>query len=116
MVRTFSGQTDRRIEEFVSIGGNLEEPLLEVADLDRRAAAPAPAVHHLLVGQHGIAARAPVHGRTAAIREAALEHADEQPLVPFVVLGVAGGELALPGVADAEALQLAFHVRDVAAG
>src|SRR4030095_5516059 len=81
----------------------------------RSAAAPAAPVDHLLVGEDGLAARAPVHRRAAAIREAALEHADEQPLVPLVVLGIAGGELTLPGVADAKTLQLPLHVGDVAA-
>ena len=94
----------------------LEEPLLEVLLDDLRAAAPAGAVDHLLVGQHRLAARAPVHRRTPAVGQAALEHADEQPLVPVVVVGQARGQLALPGVADAEALQLPLHVRDVVEG
>ena len=62
-----------------------------------------------------VAARAPVHRRTPSVCEAPLEHPDEQPLIPLVVLGVARGELALPGVADAEPLELSLHVRDVAA-
>ena len=78
-------------------------------------AAPALAVNDLLVGQHGVVDRAPVHRRLAAVREPAFEHPDEQPLVPLVVLGVARRELTLPGVADPEALQLPLHVRDVAA-
>ena len=43
----------------------------------------------------------------------ALEHLQEDPLVELVVLGQARGDLAAPGVADAEALELPFHVRDV---
>src|SRR5690606_13115913 len=82
---------------------------------DRRAAAPAAAVDDLLVGQDGLAALAPVDGRALLVGEALLEHAREEPLVPVVVLDVAGGELTLPGVADAEPLQLALHVRDVLA-
>ncbi len=77
------------------------------------AAAPARAVDHLLVGEHGLVGRAPVDRRPPAIGDALLEHAQEQPLVPAVVVGQAGGDLAVPRVADAEALQLPLHVRDV---
>ena len=51
--------------------------------------------------------RAPVHRRALAVRQVALEHLQEEPLVPLVVVGQAGGDLALPGVADAEALRAA---------
>ena len=80
---------------------------------DRRAAAPAAAVDDLLVGEHGLAARAPVHARAPPVRQAALEHPREQPLVPAVVVGQAGRDLALPGVADAQPLELPLHVGDV---
>ncbi len=78
-----------------------------------RAAAPAGAVDHLLVGEHGLVGRTPVDRRPPAIGDALLEHAQEQPLVPAVVVGQARGQLAAPGVADAEALQLRLHVGDV---
>ena len=50
-----------------------------------------------------------------AVGDAPLEHAQEEPLVPAVVLGVAGGDLAAPGVAEAQPLELALHARDVLA-
>ena len=106
----------RRLEELVSVRGDPEEPLLEVARFDRRAAAPAAAVHDLLVGENGVVHRTPVHRGLAPVGEPLLEHADEEPLVPLVILGIARGDLALPRVADAQALELALHVRDVAAG
>ena len=106
----------RRIEELVGVGGNPEEPLLEVARFDRRAAAPAAAVHDLFVGQNRVVHWTPVHRGLAPIGEPFLEHADEEPLVPLVIVGIARGDLALPRVADAEALELALHVRDVAPG
>ncbi len=110
------GEAVGGVEQLVGVGGDAEEPLLQVARLDRRPAAPAAAVHHLLVGQHRVVHRAPVHRRLAPVGQPLLEHPDEEPLVPLVVLGVARGQLALPGVADAEPLQLALHVRDVGAG
>ena len=100
-------------EQAVGVLGDAQEPLLKVARLDRRAAAPAPPVDHLLVRQHGRAVRTPVDRRPPPIGETALEHPQEQPLVPAVVGGLARGELALPGVADAEPLQLPLHVGDV---
>jgi len=105
----------RSVEQLVGILRDPQEPLLQVARPDRRAAAPAAAVHHLLVGQHGPAVGAPVHRRLPAVGEPPLVHLQEQPLVPPVVLRVAGRDLALPGVADPEPLQLVLHVRDVLA-
>ncbi len=65
---------------------------------------PAASVDHLLVGQHGGALRAPVHLALLAIRQPALQHAQEKPLVPAVVLGQAGGDFGLPVVAQAQPL------------
>ena len=73
------------LQQVVRVVRDLEKPLLEIARRDRRAAAPAAAVDHLLVGEHGLILLAPVHRRAPAIREAALVHLDEQPLVPLVV-------------------------------
>ncbi len=105
-----------RCEQLVGIGGDAEEPLLEIARLDLRAAPPAAAVHHLLVGQDRLVDRAPVDRRLPPVGQALLEHPNEEPLVPLVVLGVAGRQLAFPRVADAQPLELALHVGDVGAG
>ena len=54
------------VEQLLGVVGDLEEPLLEVALLDQVAGALARAVgQDLLVGQHGLAAGAPVHRRLA---------------------------------------------------
>ena len=42
------------VEQPVGVVGDLEEPLLELAQLDLGAAALAVAVDHLLVGEHGL--------------------------------------------------------------
>jgi hypothetical protein len=104
-----------RCKQLFGIVGDLEKPLFEIAELHLRATTPAGAVNHLLVGQDGLATRAPVHGRAPPVSQPALEHPDEQPLVPAVVLGIAGRDLSSPGVADAEPLQLPLHVGDVLA-
>ncbi len=100
-------------QQFVGVVGDPEEPLLQVAVRHQGVAPPAAALDDLLVGEHGLARRAPVDRRPAAVRQVALEHPQEQPLVPLVVVRQARGELALPGVADAQALELALHVGDV---
>ncbi len=101
------------LEQLVGVVRDAEEPLLQLAYRDRRAAPPAAAIDDLLVGEDGVAARAPVDVRALAEREIALEHLQEQPLVPVVVVRQAGRDLALPGVADPDALKLTLHVGDV---
>ncbi len=108
-----AGEAFRRLEHLVGVVRDAEEPLLELACRHHRAAAPALAVDDLLVGEHRIAARAPVDVRALAVRKVPLEHLQEQPLVPVVVIGQAGRDLSLPGIADADALELALHVGDV---
>ena len=107
------GQRVEALEQFIGVRRDPEEPLLEIARHHGRSAAPARAVHDLLVGQHRLAARTPVDGRALAVRESALEHLEENPLVELVVRRQARRDLALPGVANAETLQLSLHVGDV---
>src|ERR1700756_5708368 len=79
------------VEEFVGVFGGLEEPLLDLAGFDEGIfVAPAvAAVDDLLVGEHRTAFGAPVHAAFLAIGEAALEHAQEKPLVPAIVFRLA---------------------------
>src|SRR5439155_20510014 len=48
------------VEEALGIGGDLEEPLLQLFLRRLGAAAPADAIDDLLVGEHGVVLRAPV--------------------------------------------------------
>ena len=57
------------VEQPVRVVGDAEEPLLELADLDRRAAALAAPVDDLLVGQHRRVLRAPVDRGLVAVGE-----------------------------------------------
>ncbi len=55
----------------LGVVGDAQEPLLELADLDERAAALAVAVGvDLLVGEHGLVFGAPLDGRLLAVGEA----------------------------------------------
>ena len=77
---------------------------------------PAAAVHHLLVRQYRGALRAPVDLAFLAVDQPLLVHAQEEPLVPAVVLGQAGGDLGSPVVPQAEPLHLPLHGGDVTEG
>ena len=100
-------------EQAVGVMRDAQEPLRQIAQLDGVARTLAAPVHDLLVGEHGAASRAPIDGRLLAVREAALPHAQEEPLVPAVVVRVAGSELLGPVVEQAERSELLLHPRDV---
>ena len=100
------------VEQAVGVVGDAEEPLLELARLDRRAAALAAAVDDLLVGEHGLVLRAPVDRRLGAVGQPALVELEEDPLGPAVVAGLVGGELARPVERDPPGVELALEGRD----
>ncbi len=104
------------LQQLVRVVRDLEEPLLQLTRLDDGSAAPARAVDHLLVRKDGVTARTPVHRGAFAVRELALQHLQEDPLVPVVVLREAGRDLAVPRIADPEPLELPLHVGDVFEG
>ena len=113
IVRVRSGQPSsfvEIVEQPIGVRGDLQEPLREVAPLDEMRAAPAAPVDDLLVREHGPIVRAPVHRRLALVRETALEEAQEEPLIPAVILGLAGRDLARPIVARSHQADLAAHV------
>ena len=104
------------VEQLLGVVGDLEVPLGERALLGNRAAAPALAVDDLLVGEHGLAAGAPVDRRGVAVHQALLPHLEEDPLAPLVVLGVAGVEHAVVVVGEAHAAHGLGGLCDVLVG
>ena len=88
------------VQQPVGVVGDLEEPLLQLPELDLGAAALAVAVDHLLVGEDGLIVGAPLDGSLLAVGEAALVHPQEDPLGPAVVARLVGRELAGPVDAD----------------
>ena len=101
------------VEQLLGVVGDPQEPLREFPREHHRLAPPAAPGLDLFVGEHRFATRAPVHHAVLPVGEAPLPHLQEEPLVPAVIRRVAGGELALPVVAEAEAAKLAPHVPDV---
>ena len=117
--------------------GDAEHPLAERAALDGESADLALAINDLLVGENGAELRAPVHGHLGDICEAdgvgvgagvgrngfgffrlriepGIVELEENPLGPAEVFRVGGGDLAVPIVAEADGLELAAEVVDVA--
>src|SRR6266403_1023717 len=103
------------VKELISVVSGLEEPLFDFAGLDEGIfVAPAvAAVDDLLVGQHGAAFGTPVDAALFSIGEATLEHAQKKPLIPTIVLGIAGGDFAPPIVTKPEAAQHALKFVNV---
>ena len=101
-------------EEALGVRCDSEEPLLEEALLDLRATTLARAGDHLLVREHGLVVRTPVHGRRPPIRQSALEQLEENPLRPLVILRISGRQLVPPIDHQPRALQLPAEVCDVA--
>ncbi len=103
-------------EEFFGVGGDAEEPLGQEAAFDDIVGALTAAVDDLFVGEHGLAAGAPVGGGFSPVGEAFFVELEEPPLRPFVVLGVAGDDLAVPVEGGAHHAELAAHAVDVGVG
>ena len=105
------------VEQLVGVGGDLQEPLAQLALFNQGAGAPgAPFAIHLFIGQHRLVDRVPVDRRLTAVGQAGIEELQEQPLGPAVVVGVAGGQLPVPVDRQAEPLQLLPHLGDVLVG
>jgi len=103
------------LEQLIGKVGDLEEPLRQLAPLDQGARAPAAAVDHLLVGEHGHIDRIPIDRAFLAIDEPRREQIEEQRLLVPVIVGLAGRELAAPVEREAETLKLRLHRRDIVA-
>jgi hypothetical protein len=101
------------VEQPAGVLADPEKPLLEQPLLNRGVATLAPAANDLFVGEHGLAARAPVHGRLLLVRQTLLQELQENPLRPLVVPRVGGGEGTTPVHHQAGALNLPPEVGDV---
>jgi len=101
------------VEQLVGVGRDVQVVAGNLALFDRRATAPATAVDHLFVGEHGLVDRVPVDDLGAAFGDAGAEHLQEQPLVPLVVARVTARDFAAPVDGQAHGLHLLLHVGDV---
>ena len=109
-------QTVQTIDQLIGISGDLEHPLALDAVNDLAAAALAHAVDNFLVGQHALAAGAPVDVHFLLVSQTMLIQLQEDPLGPLVVLGVGGIDLAVPVKGKAQSLQLTAEVVHIVLG
>ena len=103
-------------QQIFGIFGDLEEPLSQLALLDERAGAPAASVDHLLVRQHRVIDRVPVHLGGFPVDQALVQHLQEQCLLRAVIFRIAGRELPAPVQRQAELCELGLHGVDVLIG
>ena len=104
------------VQQLFGVVGDLDEPLGDLFLLHRGVTAPAAVVDNLLVGQYGHVVRAPVDGGGLLVDQALLVELGEEPLLPAVVVRLAGGQLPIPVIAQTQHLQLVLHVFDVFVG
>ncbi len=104
------------VQQFLDIGGDPEEPLVQELLADLRAAPPAEAGLHLFVGEDRLALGAPVHRGAFLVGKPLFVHPEEEELLPLVIFGFAGCDLPLPVIAEAHPLELQPHVVDVFMG
>ena len=103
-------------QQLFRVSGDFHEPLGNVLAFHLGVAAPATALDHLFIRQHGQIVGAPVDRCGLAIHQAFLVQAGKQPLFPAVIVRIAGRQLPLPVIGEAQALQLATHIVDILAG
>ena len=89
-----AGERIQAFEQLIGVLRDAEEIHRDVALLHHRAGAPAASVDHLLVGQHRVVYRVPVHHGGLLVDDTLLEQAREQPLFPAVIVRLAGGDFA----------------------
>src|SRR4029453_9518321 len=112
------GPVDRLeiVQERLGVVRDAEEPLLHEARLDLRAAPLAAPLLHLLVPEPRLVVRAPLDRGSLPVREAALEEAQELPLLPAVVVGLVRRGQATPACPPADTPVGARDRLDVALG
>src|SRR5580704_4415624 len=92
-------------DQFFGVLCDAIEPLLDIADFYLRIfVTPALAVDYLFIGENGLAFRVPINAALFLVSEVAFQHAKKNPLVPFVIFGIAGGDFAAPVVAESESV------------
>ena len=101
------------VEKFLGVLRDTEVVAGDFTLFHDRARAPAAAFDHLFVGEDGLVDRVPVDDLGLAVGDALFVHLQEEPLVPTVVVGLAGGDFSRPVEGEAERLHLRLHVGDV---
>ena len=100
-IRPFKGLEP--FKEFIGVGSDLVEPLLEVTLLHQITGAVTGAVSvDLLIGQDGVAPRAPIHWRLFLVDKAGLKELQKDGLGPPHVFRVVAADFPTPVVDRSE--------------
>ena len=67
----------------------------------------------MLVGEHGLVNRVPIHRAELAVHDAFFEQFGKQQLLPAVIIGATGGDFALPIQSETQRFKLLFHIINV---
>ena len=101
-------------EHVIGIIGDFKEPAVHLLDghfLFRMS--PAAPIFNLLIGQNRLAFFTPVHMGFLTIGQTLFIHFDKDQLLPSIILGIAGGQLTIPIIAEPHPFQLGFHGIDI---
>ena len=101
------------IQKFFRIIGNFEEPLFQIFFDDLMVTAPAASVDNLLISQNSVAFTTPVDSRFFLDGQTALIKQLKEPLGPFIVIFLTGGNFAVPIIGQSQFLLLTGHVGDI---
>ena len=105
------------VQQLLGVVGDLEEPLLQVLALDQVPGALTGAVgQDLLVGQHRLAARAPVDRGLGPVGQAGLQQLQEDPLGPADVGRVVALDHAPPVIGGTQPLERRGQLLDLGVG
>jgi len=113
ILRPRAGELVHVVEQALRVLCDLEKPLRQRPTLYLGATAFAVPGDHLLVREHRLVVRTPVDRGGPTVGEAPLEEAQEQPLVPPVVLRVGGVQAGAPVKGDPEPAERLGLDRDV---
>ena len=101
------------VDQALGILRDGEHPLTLLLAHDLAAAALADTVDDLFVGEHALAARAPVDGHGGLIGQTVLIHLQEDPLRPLIVARIGRIDRTVPVKAVAEHFELLGEVGNV---
>ncbi len=104
------------VQQLFGVIGNADKPLGNLLLFHQGPGTPAPAVDYLLVGQNRLIHRIPVHRGHFLVHQALFVQAGEEPLLPTVIIRLAGSQLPVPVVTKAQLLELVLHIFDVGVG
>ena len=104
------------VHETVRISGDFQHPLTLDLVCGLSAAPLTLAVHNLFVCQYYLTGRAPVHVHLFFISQTLFVQLQEDPLGPFVIIGIGGIDLTVPIKRQTKAFQLAFKASHIFSG